>query len=268
MYIKIEIIIEKSNNQTAIIIMAQIFDHINFDDSFGSMTVKSLNETNINLVYNYNLTTFQAIADEFFNNYKLNDCNNNRISFYSKELFRTIDRDEWCHTPQALGISILSEFKLELSKYTEAKSTDNSDSSEEKPIENIHDTYKNKLLQAESNKEIPLEISVKTLTGKTIPIKLYPTMTIRDLKIYLAINNIAPIDQQRLIYSGMQLEDERTLSDYNIKDAAVIHIVLRLRGGMYHETSGKNGDFKNLKDCIIWVGIDPSELMIVRKPKV
>ena len=72
-----------------------------------------------------------------------------------------------------------------------------------------------------------MKIIVKTLLGRTHTLDVNPSNTVRDVKEQIALLENVPYDRQRLILAGLQLDDDRSLADYNVKENLLFHVVMR-----------------------------------------
>ena len=73
------------------------------------------------------------------------------------------------------------------------------------------------------------QIMVKSITGKTRTIPIQPSTTIKEMKEMIYEKEGININEQRLIFAGKSLEDDRTAADYNINNGSTIHLALRMR---------------------------------------
>jgi hypothetical protein len=90
------------------------------------------------------------------------------------------------------------------------------------------------------DQETKFTIFVKTLTGKTIWLDVKNSDSIQEVKDRIEYWEGIPTHQQRLIFGGRQLEDDKTISESGVFVEAVVTLVLALRGGMFHISSGRS----------------------------
>ena len=103
-------------------------------------------------------------------------------------------------------------------------------------------------------------IQIKTVTGRFHRIHVTPSMTVMELKLQIQKVELYEPDQQRIVYSGKQLSDDKQLKDYPISADATLHLIVRLRGGMFHETSSRKD--MELLECTLWKEIIDIEKLL------
>lgn len=86
----------------------------------------------------------------------------------------------------------------------------------------------------------PFSFTVVTITGKKLPLTVCPSDTIYHIKQLIYQKDGILIDHQRLVINGKELGDDQSVQSSGITTDCSLHLILRLRGGMFHSTSSRN----------------------------
>jgi len=190
---------------------------------------------NIYLVYKQDATINQILSTFSLNYSSSSGCH---IYYKSVTLQRIFDKNDLVKKPSDLNLSQNETILLSQEKNIE-------------PINEYTSDRTEKLINDNGN----INLFVRTFNNETILLHVRDNYTVRDIKNMIFNKIGVRVDEQRLVHSSMQLNDNKILRDYGIgknnEPFATVSLLLRLCGGMFNETSGKNGNYQPLHDCLI-----------------
>ena len=213
-----------------------------------TITIKTLNNSTMIGTYNPNKTTLRQVINTIFNNYECRDFSRERIDIISKTFEMSVFNLDQSLSMSDLGFGTTKNtiFCLKVKPDEEAEIM--------KAIDNkIEDELTKKLLRRIGG---GMQILCKALTGKSICMNVEPSLTIADVKLLIRYTEGIPRNSQKLVYKGIQLQDDCTLEEYGIKRESTLHLILNLRGGMFAESSGRNGKYGCLESHMFDVESD------------
>lgn len=214
---------------------------LTFDDNYDIIRFNTLEGKKLYGIYKKNRTSFSTIVNSLFRIYSCKNVSSDKM-FFTIPNERIIDFNDYDRTPEQLVITNKSLINICTSTETYGFYKE--------LTELEYNMMKAKLDKGDSS------IFVKCLTGKTIALPFHPDVTVNGIAHLIKDREGIPCDQHFLIFQGKQLIGDLMMKDYGIEKYSTLHLVLRLRGGMYHETSGKDGNYQDLKDCLFIVPSD------------
>jgi len=221
----------------------------------------TLEGTSLYCIYYPETATLGQLISKLFENYECKNIPNENLILFSDQLKKIICDGKHSTPMSEFGFDKITTIRIRSVNRINKFPTNYEDvRNRAQELHNIYyeEYYKEKAQNLSDNKENYVckniqQIFVITLTRKTIRLQTLNSYMIKDIKVLINVTEGIPIEHQILIFEGKHLDDNKTLHDYSIIEYSTLHLVLKLRGGMYHETSGRSGNYAPLKSCIFMI---------------